>query len=263
MIFVGICVVDCFFVCSQFLGCFYRVRSQMVFSSLSQNVIVVFQFFLLLFLSSLIIISLLNVVYLFSCGCQCRSLLFSSEVCWTTLLQLLLLLLVLLLLHFFLLHFELFLFVATLTRCQWFELFFHLSLIGTCHHCRIALPKMRFFLLYYIWLSHYAGYNNRSKKRKRLCGMHVIVVVVVAGFTTNAPDNNGNISNLFYCYYSIDLQFAYTFCPIILISCFISVFPHGLNHCSLFAASAPNSSSHLMKDIIHFLFTIQFHCALA
>lgn len=28
---------------------------------------------------------------------------------------------------------------------------------------------------------------------------------------TNTPDNNGNISNLFYCYYSIDLQFAYTF----------------------------------------------------
>lgn len=35
---------------------------------------------------------------------------------------------------------------------------------------------------------------------------------VYVGYTS-APDNNGNISNLFYCYYSIDLQFAYTFCP--------------------------------------------------
>lgn len=72
---------------------------------------------------------------------------------------------------------------------QCFKLFFHLSrLIGTCHRCRICCAlKMRF--------SHYF--------------IHFCWLVGICVWLCHS-DNNGNISNLFYCYYSIDLQFAYT-----------------------------------------------------
>lgn len=90
---------------------------------------------------------------------------------------------------------------------QCFKLFFHLSHIGTCHRRRIVMPKMRSSLIIFYTVTDY--------------------VVCFACIHKRASDNNGNISNLFYCYYSIDLQFAYTFCPFVLfrsLSLFLFVF---------------------------------------
>lgn len=147
--FVGIWVALCF-ERRLAVSCFFTLRmSWKAFWLWCDCLISIFPY--CYFCRRFIIMSLLNVVCLFYLWLPIASTLISfylcvafiSEVCTTTLSLLPMPLMPLLRLFIFffffsLFHNHLFVFAANLANALNCSFFFHLSLIGTCHHCRIA-----------------------------------------------------------------------------------------------------------------------------
>lgn len=106
--------------------------------------------------------------------------------------------------------------VAMLLNCSFTSRLLErvITVVLLCQRCAFLIIL---FILNEPHLPNAEGDRGRKNETMRYacCYIH----------TTNAPDNNGNISNLFYCYYSIDLQLRTPFCPVfILSSCCLTLF---------------------------------------